>query len=103
MKNISLIKKIEYKENSEEVYPVTFDIGSCSDRDRITGIYSIIKDMSLLSKDSLILGKSAFTIEILLKNIPNIAKVLLDNNLPFYGIYILYDNLMEMNEGDNNE
>lgn len=103
MKNVSLIKKIEYRENSGEIYPVTIDIGCSFDRDGITEVYSKIKDKSLLSKDSLVLGKNTFTIQVLLENIPKIAKILLDNDLPFYGIYVLYDNFLEMNEGDKNE
>lgn len=103
MKNVSLIKKIEYRENSGEVYPITFDIGCAFNRDGITNAYSKIKDKSLLSKDSLVLGKNTFTIQTIFENIPEIAKILLDNNLPFYGIYVLYDNFLEMNEGDNNE
>ncbi|WP_073997267.1 hypothetical protein [Anaerococcus urinomassiliensis] len=103
MKNVSLIKKIEFRENSGEIYPVTIDIGSAFDRDGITEVYSKIKDKSLLSEDSLVLGENTFTIQVLLENIPKIAKILLDNNLPFYGIYVLYDNFLEINEGDKNE
>lgn len=100
MKNVSLIKKIEYRENFGEIYPVTIDIGSNFERARITEVYSKIKDKSLLSKDSLVLGQNSLTIQILLENIPEIAKILLENNLPFYGIYVLYDNFLEMNEGE---
>lgn len=101
MKNVSLIKKIEYPGKHPEAYPVTFDIGYDFDRETLKHIFNEIKDKSLLAGDGINLGKNSFTVQILLKNIPKITTILTAQGQIFYGIYVLYDNFLEMKEVEN--
>ena len=103
MRKVSLIKKIEYQKNSSEIYPVTFELGRDFDRDRVIEVYTLIKSKSLLAKDSMTLGTSTFTIQILLDTIPIITKILIEKDLAFYGIFVLYDNYLGLNKGETNE
>ncbi len=100
MKQVSLIKKIEYQKNSSDIYPVTFDLACEYDRESVKKVYNLIKDKKLLGEDYLSLGKNSFTIKILLDNIPSITGILTENGLPFFGIYVLYDNFLEMKENE---
>ena len=101
MDNISLIKKIEY--DSSEIYPVTFELGNNLDKNKLYNLYQILKEKNIVSRDKLNLDKSSFTIDLKLEKISIVASVLIDNNVLFYGIYILYDNYLEMKEVDKNE
>lgn len=98
MKNVSLIKKIKYDPSAPNIYPVTFDIGQDIDRCLVKDIYGLIKEKDLLAKDSLSLGKDCFTVHISLDNIPKIADILSENSQKYIGIYVLYDNFLEMEE-----
>ena len=98
MKNVALIKKIKYNPESQDIYPVTIDIGRDIDRDLVKDIYGIIKQKNLLAKDFLSLGKDSFTVFISLNNIVNITEILRENSQDFIGIYVLYDNFLEMQE-----
>lgn len=98
MKNVSLIKKIEYDNQSNDIYPITFDLGYPEDRQKIKNVYQQMKQELLLSKDYLSLRNNGFTIKTTLDNIPKISELLIENELFFYGVYILYDNFLEMRE-----
>lgn len=98
MENVSLIKKIKYNPESGDIYPVTFDMGRDIDRDLVKNIYGILKQKNLLAKDFLYLGKDCFTVCISLNNIGNITEILRENSQDFIGIYVLYDNFLEMQE-----
>ena len=98
MKNVSLIKKIEYEDDLSKTYPVTFVLEYDFDRSKAREIFNEIKEQSLLAHDKIIVGNNSFTVEISLKNIGQITKILLKNNLDFYGVYVLYDNFLEMKE-----
>lgn len=99
MKNVSLIKKIEYRDDLSKIYPVTFDIDFDYDRSKAKTIFNEIKDQSLLGKDSLSLGNNSFTIQTPLTNIPNIIQILLKYKFNFYGIYVLYNDYLESERG----
>lgn len=103
MEDVSLIKKIKYHPNSLESYPVTFNLGSDFSREGIKKAYTLIKEEDLLCKDLFILKNDSFTIQILLDNIPKITSILLENKLPFFGVYVLYDNFLQMEKGEENE
>lgn len=98
MKNVSLIKKIEYEEDLSKTYPVTFVLDFDFDRSKAKEIFNEIKDQSLLAHNKINVGNNSFTVEIPLKSIGQITKILLKNDLGFYGVYVLYDNFLEMKE-----
>lgn len=98
MKDISLIKKIEYEDDLSKPYPVTFNIDIGYDKAKARSIFNEIKEQSLLAQDILNLGNNSFTIHIPLTNIPKITKILLKYKFNFYGIYVVYDNYLEMKE-----
>ena len=87
MKNVSLIKKIEYEDDLSKTYPVTFVLEYDFDRSKAKKFFNEIKEQSLLAHDKINVGNNSFTVEISLKNIGQITKILLKNNLDFYGVY----------------
>lgn len=101
MDNISLIKKIEY--NSKDIYPVTFELGYNLDRIKLGEIYQILKKDEIISRDKLNVDKNTFTIDLKLDKISEVASILIKNNIFFYGIYVLYDDYLEMKEVCKNE
>lgn len=98
MNNVSLIKKIEYEDDLSKTYPVTFALDHDFDRSKPKKFFNEIKEQSLLAHDKINVGNNSFTVEISLKNVGQITKILLKNNLDFYGVYVLYDNFLEMKE-----
>lgn len=98
MKNVSLIKKIEYNDEAGDVYPVTFDLGCQYDKQLVKNLYIKIKDENLLAEDYLSLKNNSFTVRMTLDKIPDVSELLLKNEVFFYGVYVLYDNFLEMRE-----
>lgn len=103
MVNVSLIKKIEYKKNLSDktIYPVTFEIADDLDRERLIAIYQLAQGKNLLENDEINVFNNTFTIQMKLTNIPEITRILLDEDILFYGIYVLYDDYLEMKEVEN--
>lgn len=99
MKSISLIKKIEYKDDLSQTYPVTFVIDFDYDKEKAKSVFNEIKNQALLAYDTLTLGNNSFTIHIPLTSIPKITQILSSYKFNFYGVYVLYDNYLEDERG----
>lgn len=98
MKDLLLIKKIQAKTDSMERVPVTFDLDESFEKSIAMGIFNDLNKKNIIKSNRFTIREHSFTIEILPISITEVIEEIIKRGLYIYGVYTLYDNLLE--EGD---
>lgn len=90
MNKILLIDRLNPKDESDEKQEVFFMLGGMNDPIEENRIMDILNSSELISSDDILLKYNGIELNIRIKDIPTIVKLLVENNISIYGIYKIY-------------
>ncbi|MDO5046941.1 MAG: hypothetical protein Q4D88_00180 [Anaerococcus sp.] len=89
MEDLQLIRKI--KKDNNQVFPVTFDLDEDFEKNLAFKIFNSLDERNIVESRKFVIRGNSFTIDILVKNINQVANLLINENIKIYGIYVLYE------------
>ena len=85
-----LIKRIDPNNMSDEEYSVSISISKMNDEGNIKKVANILDESGYVKKKSIIFRYNGIEIRTKIKNIPKIIKVLVNNDIEIYNVFIKY-------------